>query len=220
MEQNPELPFTVTAAAQTAGRGRQGKSFFSPANTGLYMSVADICPGENQNAECITIRVSLAVADAIEKVTGVCVGIKWVNDIYAGGLKICGILTESFFFGGKRYVIIGVGVNVGTKVFPDELRNKAGSLNIECIKSDVMSRLEQQINVNIREVLNGGFGCMEEYKKRSVILGKQIIYEKNGRAFAGCAVDITKDGALKVETENGYYDILRSGEVSLKAWNT
>ena len=111
-------PFLVAANEQTHGRGRQGKSFYSPADTGIYMSLV-LSFSDGESISKITVIASVAVCKAIEKLTGLKPEIKWVNDVYLNGKKICGILCESVIGGTDLTpVIIGVGLNLSTTDFP------------------------------------------------------------------------------------------------------
>jgi BirA family biotin operon repressor/biotin-[acetyl-CoA-carboxylase] ligase len=123
----------VIAQEQTKGRGRMGRSFFSPPAGGIYMSFI-LRPGlGNAASVLITTAASVAVCKAIEAVTGISCGIKWVNDIYKGKKKVCGILTEAatdFESGRIDYIVLGIGINYNTPqaAFPAELAGVAGSL--------------------------------------------------------------------------------------------
>lgn len=120
------------ANEQTAGKGRQGRSFYSPKNTGIYMSLLLRPEGRPTDALFITTAAAVAVASAIRKVTGEPAGIKWVNDVYIDGKKICGILAEAALDEkvGIKYVVLGIGINVATKDsdFPEEIGGVASSI--------------------------------------------------------------------------------------------
>lgn len=216
---NFSVPCVITAKGQTAGRGRQGKSFYSPESTGLYMSIVDEFPADEKVAALITIRASMAVAEAIFKCTGIRVGIKWVNDLYISKRKICGILAESVIAHGKHYVIIGVGVNISTENFPTEISGIAGSLGVKAASAQkIIDELCMQIAENILSIKKGAYSDMEMYREHSVVLRKEVEYEKNGSLYCGTAVEITEMGGLAVELSDGTKDILQSGEISLKKW--
>ncbi len=121
----------IAAGAQTAGRGRRGKNFYSPKGTGLYMTLTVPMGCALTGQVTITTRVAVAVASAIEKVLQVSPMIKWVNDIYLNDKKCCGILCEAvndYEAGILKYAVIGIGINIDTEVFPDDIKNVAGSL--------------------------------------------------------------------------------------------
>jgi len=213
------VPAVVVADKQEAGRGRQGKSFFSPGNTGLYMSVVDNFPENEQDAMLFTVRASMAVAEAIFECTGVRVGIKWVNDLYLGNRKICGILTESVVVNSERYLIIGVGINVSTEYFPQEISEIAGSLGVDSAFTKLkINQLCQKTAENILSIKKGNFCDLKKYREYSVVLGKEVEYIKNGSLYSGTAVEITEAGGLRVELNSGESDALQSGEISLKKW--
>ena len=123
----------IAANEQTAGRGRFGKPFYSPANTGLYMSV--LLKPQKPLSDCmgITMAAACAIIDSLESVCGVHAGIKWVNDIFCSGRKVSGILTEAmsdFESGMAESVIVGIGVNISTEKFPEEISGIAGSVGV------------------------------------------------------------------------------------------
>ena len=116
--------FTVTASLQTKGRGRKGRTFFSPKGAGLYLSIAVNLNISFEEFPKITTYTAVCVARAIEKLTSLKIDIKWVNDLYVNGKKLCGILTEGSFSGEKTYfVIIGIGVNLLKSSFPEEIKD-------------------------------------------------------------------------------------------------
>ena len=190
-------PMLITADRQTAGRGRQGKSFYSPAGTGIYMSLVLHPNADLQNAVTATTAASVAVCKAIERLTDIKPKIKWVNDVYVNGQKICGILTEAvsdFESGTVTSVIIGIGINISTSDFPSDIEN-AG-----CLNSDV----------------NRNDHFIDYYISRSMIIGCKINYIEKGVSTAATAVSIDKTGGLTVEKENGERVTLRSGEISIR----
>ena len=213
------VPAVIVSNHQTAGRGRQGKTFYSPENTGLYMSVIDEFPSSQKDISLLTIKISMAVHAAIFECTGICTGIKWVNDLYLENKKICGILTESIMAHDKHYIIIGVGVNVFTENFPTEISSLAGSLDANHNFSKTkIDELCQKTAENILNIKNGAFSDMDKYRELSVVLGKEVEYIKNGNTFTGIAVEITESGGLAINLDGGARDVLHSGEISLKKW--
>ena len=123
------VPALIIADGQSAGRGRMGRSFYSPASQGLYMSLLVSAKESVSDSLRLTTAASVAVARSIEEICGISVGIKWVNDLYLNGRKICGILCESFSGeDGKRYTVIGVGLNLYTEEFPRDIKNTAAAL--------------------------------------------------------------------------------------------
>lgn len=205
-----ETPCIITASYQTNGRGRQGKSFFSPKDTGLYMT---LLLQEEPNASLITPAAAVAVCKAIESLTDIKPSIKWVNDIFVDEKKVCGILSECFRENGKTYISVGIGINLTTTDFPPELF-QAASLGVECPKENLSLLIADGISEYIAHpddeyILN-------EYRKRLFIIGRKITYEKNGSSFEATVCDINENCNLIVQTDNGNSDILSSGEISIK----
>ena len=140
-------PMLITADRQTAGRGRQGKSFYSPAGTGIYMSLVPHPNADLQNAVTATTAASVAVCKAIERLTDIKPKIKWVNDVYVNGQKICGILTEAvsdFESGTVTSVIIGIGINISTSDFPSDIEN-AGCLNSDVNRNELAAAVADEL---------------------------------------------------------------------------
>ena len=212
------LPAVIVADAQSAGRGRMGRSFFSPHGTGLYFSyVTDrIAFAETVG---LTAAAAVAAARAIRAVTGVEVEIKWVNDLLWNGKKVAGILCECFAVEGRSLIVVGIGINLATSEddFPEELRQKAGSLGMQ---KDVRRRLVQVLAEELHTLLchlpDRAF--MEEYRTRSAVLGRRVRYTQNGVIYEGEAIAIDDDGALCVKTD-GQTVRLGSGEISLSYEN-
>ncbi|MDE6747361.1 MAG: biotin--[acetyl-CoA-carboxylase] ligase, partial [Oscillospiraceae bacterium] len=145
---------TVVSEVQTQGKGRMGRDFYSPMGMGVYMSVILRPKLSVEHSLLITSCAAVAVAEAVEKVAGIDCKIKWVNDIYASGKKLCGILTEASVDveqGGLEYAIVGMGINVQNVTFPKNLADIATSVRMETDKP--VSR-----SVLAAEILN----CLEE----------------------------------------------------------
>ena len=196
----------IIADAQTCGRGRLGRSFLSPIG-GLYMSVI-LRPKNFEDAVSITTRAAVAAALAIEKHSGTKADIKWVNDIYQNGKKVCGILVESVFdCSAPKYVILGIGINL--KSVPQEVSDIAG-----CIGDVDRDALVKTI---LDEFFCGKWNCFEEYSKRDMLKGKDVTVYKNDNAmFTARASGLTSDFGLKLIKDDGTEEILQSGEVSVK----
>ena len=206
----------VIANHQTAGRGRLGREFYSPENTGLYMSILLHNECTILDPSAITIAAGVAVCRAISTTCNKNPQIKWVNDIFLEGKKICGILAEAGTESGTlSYIIVGIGLNISTEVFPGELKSIAGSLNTNVSRSIIAGEI-------IKEFFNlmpqcGGQELIDEYKSLSLILGKKISFTKNGETYFGIATDINIEGNLIVTLDNQETVILKSGEVSLRS---
>ncbi len=203
------LPALIIANEQTAGRGRRGNSFFSPKDTGLYMTVVFSAPDD-----CTLLTPSAAVATCgALKNLDVDAKIKWVNDIFVGGRKVCGILAERFLNNGKAYIALGIGINITTEVFPKEL-TVAGSINISCNKTELANSIAKTILDYSENPCNSLI--IEEYRKNLFIIGKDIAYVKNNVEYTAKAVDINEQCNLIVINADGTQNILSSGEISIK----
>lgn len=213
----------IIANRQSAGRGRLGRSFFSPEEKGIYMSIL-LCPDISlERAVLITSMAAVAVARAVERVSGVEAKIKWVNDIFLHNKKVCGILTEAGINaekGSLEYAVLGIGVNVGRMEFPEELKKIATSVSNECGKEVSKEVLINEILLELETwypTLDDG-SFLEESKKRSVLLGKEILVIDEtvpGGGYSAKAVDINEFGNLIIE-RNGKKLVLNSGEVSIR----
>ena len=215
--------YAVVAGAQTRGKGRTGRSFYSPADTGIYLSLL-LRPKDCGPAQAVkfTTMAAVAACEAIEKVSHRSPQIKWVNDIYIDGKKVSGILTEasvSLENGSLEYVLLGIGINVypPEKGFPQELRETAGSVFQER-KSDGKNQLAAGFLNRLMDIYTkeetGEYA--EEYRKRSMVLGKRIqILTPEGEKGAR-ALEIDKDCRLLVEYEDGNRELLRAGEIRIR----
>lgn len=202
------------ASCQTSGRGRQGKSFYSPAKTGLYLSFAYPSERDTSDPVFITSQSAVAVAEAIEDVAGVKCGIKWVNDIYIGGKKVSGILAESVI-AEKPFVIVGIGINLFTKDFPDDIKDRACSVGRPDLDStQLAAKVCENMAYFIRNPNDRGY--LSSYRAHSIVLGEKIEYTKNSVKYSGRAVSLTDRAYLTVLNGDGTTDILSSGEISLR----
>jgi BirA family biotin operon repressor/biotin-[acetyl-CoA-carboxylase] ligase len=212
----------IIAREQTEGRGRMGRSFYSPMSSGIYFSII-LRPKLNlEDSLLITTAAAVAVAQAIEAVAKVKAEIKWVNDVYIAGKKVCGILTEAslnFENGGLEYAVVGIGINIMTKDFPDELNSIAGSLFFDKPEnSPITSMLVAEVLNNIARCMNTltDKQYLEEYRKRSFLIGKDILVLKGSEALPAKAIDLDDKARLVVEYENHVIEALNSGEVSIR----
>lgn len=213
-----ESPALFLADSQTAGSGRLGRSFFSPDGTGLYMTLLTEVSGEERGFSLLTSLAAVCAREAIDEVLGVGTDIKWVNDLYLGGKKVAGILAQSFFEGERRFVALGVGVNISTRDFPDGLSDKAGSLLSDCddvdpVKRDIAFCFCQRILAALESDDQGEY--MARYRAYSCVIGKRVRFSQNGVEHCAYAADITDKGALKVVLDSGDEMLLSSGEISI-----
>lgn len=212
----------IIATEQTEGRGRMGRSFYSPDSTGLYLSLILRPTLDLNDSLLITTSAAVAVAQAIERLTKNSVQIKWVNDLFMNDKKVCGILTEASLNienGGLEYAVVGIGINAITKDFPDDIKDIAGSIFsksptdmpiISVLAAEVLNNLSIFMdNLTDRDYL-------QEYKNRSFLIGKEILVLKGNEAIPAKAIDIDDRARLVVEYTDGSKEALTSGEVSVR----
>ena len=210
--------FLVIASHQTKGRGRWNRSFFSPSGSGLYFSLVLRPSIPTEKCALVTVATAVAVAEEVEKFSGKKADIKWVNDIFIDGKKCVGILTESIFENGKPLsVIIGVGINLTTADFPDEIKEKAGNIG-EVDRNALVSAICDKIACFVENLEEKKF--MSGYASRCFLLEKEVsVYDKiTDETFTARAEEIDEEGRLIV-VRNGERLVLSSEEVSLKVSN-
>ena len=226
-------PHIVLANEQSGGRGRLGRSFYSPPGTGLYMSLVFRPKLELAKAMLITTMAALAVCQAFEEVTGAGPKIKWVNDLYLQGKKVCGILTEAesnFETGSIDRIIIGIGINCFARSFPEELAAKATYIESprkEFSRNQLAAAIAEKFFSHLKNF--DSRRIIREYKSRSFILGQPItlygshfgaLPENGGSGIRARAIDIDDNGGLVVEYMEGRHaremDTITSGEITLR----
>lgn len=210
----------VCAREQTGGRGRFGRAFYSPAGSGVYLSLLLRPKLPAERAVLLTSMTAVAVARAIERLADVEVRIKWVNDLFIGDRKVCGILCEAgmdFESGQLEYAVAGIGVNTARAAFPPELAQIATSVGNACGRDISNNRLIAEI-CNEMEGLYGSLAdgsFMAENRARSNVIGRRIWILRDGAREPAEALDIDEQGGLVVRTGAGV-ETLRSGEVSIR----
>ena len=212
----------IVADEQLQGRGRMGKSFFSP-KRGIYMSVCLCKSIENlTDVMVITPAAAVAVRRSIAKFTDLDAKIKWVNDIYIGKKKVCGILTQAdidFESGKAGTFIVGIGVNFVNQDFPDDIKEKACSLfeinPPDVTRSQMIAEIYSQLMSLTEDLKDRSF--MREYKQYSLVVGKEITYTLNNQEKRGKVIDIDDDGALSLIEEDGTSRKLTCGEISIRS---
>jgi BirA family biotin operon repressor/biotin-[acetyl-CoA-carboxylase] ligase len=219
----------IIASSQTAGRGRYGRSFFSPAGSGLYMSFLLHPSCEAVDSVLITTSAAVAVARAVDSLRcelGVMDDpskIKWVNDIYLHERKVCGILTEAQLnleTAKLDYAILGIGLNVLEPEggFPDEISSRAGFIFNSDAPDDIFDRLTAKIAnefFRIYPVLDKS-SFIEEYRSRCFIIGREVTVWKGELSYQAVVKGIDDDLRLIVCKDSGETEALGSGEVTLK----
>ncbi len=208
----------LVANEQTKGRGRLGKSFYSPKNTGIYISFLFSTDVRMSNAIQVTTATAVAVVRAIESLTNLRPMIKWVNDVYIGNKKVCGILTEAvtdFETGLVQSIIIGIGINLSTEIFPEEIKDTACSIGVNGLsRNKVIAAVSNELLAICTNLENKSY--IKTYRDRSLILGKSIDFYKNNVKYNAIAVDIDSTGGLIVKLPNGRTEVLNSGEITVR----
>ena len=211
----------IVADEQTKGRGRMGKSFFSP-KSGIYMSVC-LCKSieRMQDVMVITPAAAVAVRSAIAKLTGIDAKIKWVNDIYIDKKKVCGILTQAdidFESGKAGTFIVGIGINFVEQDFPDEIKQRACALfqgQPTITRSQLIGEIYRNIIKLTDDLTDRRF--MLSYKQHSLVMNREISYTYNGEDKSGKVIDIDGDGGLVVQENGGGIRNLTCGEISIRS---
>ena len=214
-------PSLFVAEKQSAGRGRLGRSFYSPGGTGIYMTLAWPVPEGDSDFLRATAKAAVAVLSGLQRTVNAAIFIKWVNDIYYNGRKIAGILTESIRAEAEEgnapttWLIIGIGINAGTCEFPEELSDIAGS--IEIYKNDRTGLIIDIMEELLPELINlSDKSYLDIYRSRSNILGRRIFFGTAPDFEEGRAVEIDDTGALIVEKDTGERMRLFTGEISVR----
>ena len=217
-----ESGLVVTAKKQTAGKGRRGRSWESPADENLYFSVLlkpTIAP---EKAPMLTLVMAYSVAKALQK-EDIQVLIKWPNDLVLSGKKVCGILTEMSLSGTQvEDVIVGVGLNVNTMKFPDELEDKATSLRKETLRElecgELLQLILKEFDKQYQRFLenqNLEF-LQEDYNAMLINRDREVMVLEPGKEYLAKALGINKFGELLVQKEDGSTEAVFAGEVSVR----
>ncbi len=212
----------VISSSQTQGRGRKGRSFFSPDGTGIYMSILLRPEMAAELALRVTTVAAVSVCQAIESLTGRNAGIKWVNDIFMNGRKVCGILTETAFgaaVGKPEYVVLGIGVNAvePENGFPEEIREIAGSVFGKCStdpRGQLAARIIDCFFENYSMMAEDSFAG--EYRRRCIVPGHRVMVLKPDGSRQADALSVDDECRLLVRYDDGSTELLHSGEISIK----
>lgn len=215
--------YVIIAETQTAGKGRMGRNFYSPPGTGVYFSILLRPKFSAEQSLLITTCAAVACAQAIEEISGQEAQIKWVNDIYLDGKKVCGILTEASLdleSGGLHYAILGIGINLLPPEggFPEELAQKAGALFENGSGSDLRCRLVAAVLDRFfsqyPHILEKPF--LSEYRRRSMLTGQAVDVLRGETSYSAVVEGIDDDFALIVTDQDGTTAHLSSGDVSIR----
>ena len=194
----------VLTAHQSAGRGRLGRVFESPAGKGVYLSVLLRPAVPAASAQTATIGAAVAVCRAVQELCGLELGIKWVNDLYYQGKKVCGILTEAgtdLESGRLEWLVVGIGLNPGGPA-PVSRAALAGAIARQLL------------------ALCPAFDCLDEYRARCFVPGHWVTVCTGTETYAAKALAIDEEGRLVVQRENGRPQALRCGEVTTRPART
>lgn len=212
----------VVAGKQESGRGRRGRSFESPAGTGIFMTLLLRPEIEPQNASMLTLVSALAVAKGIEHMVDLPVQIKWPNDIVINGKKVCGILTEmSAQMDYVNYIVIGIGINVSNEEFPEEIKDVATSIYLESGKHVNRAMLIEKIweefedYYELYEKTQDLSSLVKEYDSYLVNRGQKVRVLDSKEPYEGKAMGITDRGELIVDTWEARR-LVSAGEVSVR----
>lgn len=220
-----EEGYIVISEEQTKGKGRFGRKFHSPKNTGIYMSILLRPRLMAQDSYLITTSAAVAVAEAIESISNKEAKIKWVNDIYLDDKKVSGILTEAaldFESGLIQYVVLGIGVNLKSpnEGFHEDIKNIAASVFNEedNLPKDIRSLFIAKIIENFFSYYNSidQKKFIDEYKRKSILINREVNIESNKGSVKAKVLEIDDLCRLKVQLEDGSIKELSSGEVSIR----
>lgn len=215
-------PRLILARTQTAGRGRLGRDFYSPDGTGLYMTLLYATDRPLADAVAVTGAAAVAVATTLEAMTGDTFLVKWVNDIYRGAGKVCGILTEavSGTEGQPHYIAVGIGINVTTAAFPAGFRAPAAAVTAEGQTPPDVSELAARVTSSLLSLLEepAAPAVVAEYRAHSMLTRSPtaVTVTRGSAVFEGVAEGIDHDYSLLVRLPDGRVEVLTGGEVSVR----
>ena len=223
VNEDPTFEGVILSEEQTKGRGRLGRVFYSPSESGLYMSLVLRPVADLDNATLITTAAAVAVCQAIETMKGKKPQIKWVNDIFLDGRKVCGILTEGIMDMESRTIgtiILGIGLNFREPEtdFPDEIQSIAGTLfdkkNAAVTRNQMVAEILNRFYLLYPDLAKRSY--LDEYRKRCFVLGEQVTFPQGNETIEAKAIAIDNDGGLVVALPNGETKTLTFGEISIK----
>ena len=205
VNEDPTFEGVILSEEQTKGRGRLGRVFYSPSESGLYMSLVLRPVADLDNATLITTAAAVAVCQAIETLTGKKPQIKWVNDIFLDGRKVCGILTEGIMDMESRTIgtiILGIGLNFREPEtdFPDEIQSIAGTLfdkkNAAVTRNQMVAEILNRFYLLYPDLVKRSY--LDEYRKRCFVLGEQVTFPQGNETIEAKTITINNDGGLLV----------------------
>ena len=213
----------VAAVRQSAGQGRVGKSFCSP-DGGIYFSIVLRLGSGIERAPLITLAAAVAVMRSLKRVLGIDASVKWVNDVFLNGKKICGISaqaqTDFFSSAALRSVVVGIGINYSTpqSAFSEELRNIAGTIygdgSAPPKRNELVADIVSELLDLSADLENAAF--LDEYRSRCFVIGRRVSYVYEGTPETAVAKTVGDDGALIVKTDGGIVRALKGEEISVR----
>ena len=211
----------VIALSQTGGRGRMGRSFYSPNGTGIYFSLLLHPKFSAEKSLFLTVMAAVSVAETVMKYNKNDVKIKWVNDIYINGKKVCGILTEGAINSNKMldYVVVGIGINLiaPENGFPDEIKDTATAVFPGKTQDNIKEKIVADVVNKFFDMYNGiDTDFIKRYKEYSYLTGKDINIISGETVRPATVIDITDDCHLLVKNENDKIEEISSGDVSVR----
>ncbi len=204
----------ILTERQTAGRGRRGQAWACPPGEGLAFTMI-LRPQEAMAlwSRC-ALAAGLAVAEALDGF-GVSAGVKWPNDVWVGGKKICGILVEA----GADFVVVGVGLNINVRDFPESLAHPATSLMLECgervSREEVLVSCLQRLDLRLDQIGGGFEDLLESWSTRCVLTGKDVRLDVGGDLKTGRVEGVSPRGELLLRSSAGMERILQANEIRL-----
>ena len=216
-------PLIFVANNQTEGHGRRGRNFYSPSDTGLYFSL--ILPNPSHDVleiGLLTTSTAVAVVKVLEQFyKDKNFQLKWVNDIYLGTYKVGGIITEAALdleSSSAGNFIMGIGLNLSTKDFPADLSEKAQGINPEfkIDRNQLLAEMAKEVINNFANYRQPDL--IDEYRKRSLLFGKNVTLKLGAKAVNGRVEGISDDGSLILKAESGELQTFKSGEVVKVDW--
>jgi BirA family biotin operon repressor/biotin-[acetyl-CoA-carboxylase] ligase len=211
----------VVAREQTAGRGRRERSWVSPKDAGLYVSVVLRPRLEPRDWPLITLAAALAARDALAESCRLEADIKWPNDLLAGGRKLCGILAETAEGARGRAVVLGVGVNLCESAFPEEMRDAATSVEAQTGRAPDAEHLlaallrALALRYDALHAHGGTDATLREWEAHSTYArDRRVRVRLDGETFQGTTRGLAPGGALRVETDDGQLRTVSAGDVT------
>ncbi len=210
--------YVIFANGQTAGRGTRGRSFISEKECGIYLSIL-FYPDKKISPADITVYAAITVARAIESFVNLNCKIKWVNDIYVNGKKLCGILTEGKITDNSLdYAVVGIGINTHGEKLPEAIADIATTIEKECGVSLSRFALAEKIAESFLSGISllGSKEIIKEYRARSLLTGKRVKVSLSNEEFSARVIDVSDSGALVIEKTDGNILEIQSGDISVK----